>query len=381
MKNQNPVSRKQKSAAKTRIAQPTKLHELHELHELPGLNRDRKKTERRRERGSDGRSVKRNTWERMYRIYGWLKNGEYPNCARVVAQFEVERKTALRDIAFMQDRMEMPIAYDDQRHGYYFDGPAPEFGPVALSERDLFGLCFMGKALEQFRGTTVGRPLEALLSRVSRQLDDGERFTLQNLEDVMSVRPVAAEDGDVQVFELVSRGVGQRRVLKFQYRKPGEKRAEARRVHPYHLLQFDNRWYLLAHDLARKAVRTFVLGRMREAVLLDEHFQRPKDFDPRKMLGGSLGVMSGKGDYQVVIEMDAWLTDVLRGRRWHPSQQVAELPGGGSQVRMRLSGLEEIEQHVLSWGAHASVVGPQELIERVARTARTMVKRYGDAGR
>src|SRR5512140_882498 len=119
---------------------------------------------------SDGRSVKRNTWERMYRIYGWLKHGEYPNCGRVVAEFEVERKTALRDIAFMQDRMGMPIAYDDKRHGYYFEGPAPEFGPVALSERDLFGLCFMGKAMEQFRGTTVGRPLEALLARVSRQL-------------------------------------------------------------------------------------------------------------------------------------------------------------------------------------------------------------------
>jgi len=74
---------------------------------------------------------------------------------------------------------------------------------------------------------------------VSRQLDDGERFTLQNLEDVMSVRPVAAEDGDVPLFELVSRGVGQRRVLKFQYRKPGEKRAEPRRVHPYHLLKYD----------------------------------------------------------------------------------------------------------------------------------------------
>jgi predicted DNA-binding transcriptional regulator YafY len=348
----------QKTAAKTRISRLT--------------------TERQRARVSDGRSVKRHTWERMYRIYGWLKNGEYPNCARVVAEFEVERKTALRDIAFMQDRMEMPIAYDDLRHGYYFDGPAPEFGPVALSERDLFGLCFMGKALEQFRGTTVGRPLEALLSRVSRQLDDGERFTLQSLEDVMSVRPVAAEDGDVPLFELVSRGVGQRRVLKFQYRKPGEKWAEPRRVHPYHLLQFDNRWYLLAHDLARKAVRTFVLGRMREAVLLDDHFQKPKDFDPRKMLDGSLGVMSGKGDYQVVIEMDAWLTDVLRGRRWHPSQEVAELPGGGSQVRMRLSGLEEIEQHVLSWGTHAHVVGPQDLRERVGTVAAELVKRYGE---
>ena len=314
----------------------------------------------------------------MHRIHGWLKAGEYPNCARIGAEFEVDRKTALRDIEFMKERMGMPIAYDDKRHGYYFNGPAPEFGAVALSERELFGLCFVGKAMEQFRGSTVGRPLEALLSRVSRQLDDKERFTLQNLDEVMSVRPFAAEDGDLQVFELVSRGVRQRRVLKFQYRKPGEKRAEARRVHPYHLMQFENRWYLLAHDLARKAVRTFVLGRMREAALLEERFERPKDFDPRKILGGSLGVMSGKGDYQVVIEMDAWLTDVLRGRRWHPSQEVTELPGGGSELRMRLSGLEEIEQYVLSWGTHATVVGPQELRERVARVAREMAKRYAE---
>jgi len=168
MKNQKTENTKQKSAAKTRISQiETKRKAAGEA------------GARRRARVGDGRSVKRNTWERMYRIYGWLKHGEYPNCGRVVAEFEVERKTALRDIAFMQDRMEMPIAYDDKRHGYNFDGPTPEFGPVALSERDVFGLCFMGKALEQFRGTTVGRPLEALLSRVSRQLDGGERFTLQ----------------------------------------------------------------------------------------------------------------------------------------------------------------------------------------------------------
>jgi predicted DNA-binding transcriptional regulator YafY len=294
-----------------------------------------------------------------------------------VAEFEVERKTAHRDITFMKDRMRMPIAYDDKRHGYYFDGPAPEFGPVALSERDLFVLCFMGKAMEKFRGTTVGRPLEALLTRVSKQLDDEERFTLQSLEDVMSVRPLAPEDGDVQLFELVSRGVGHRRVLKFQYRKPGEKRAEVRRVHPYHLLQFDNRWYLLAHDLARKAVRTFVLGRMREAALLDEHFERPKGFDPREVLSGSLGVMSGKGNYEVVIQMDAWLTDILRGRQWHPSQEVTGLPDGGSELRMRLSGLEEIEQHVLSWGTHATVTGPEALRERVGRVARAVAGRYG----
>jgi len=315
-------------------------------------------------------------WERMQQIHGWLKAKEYPNCARIAAEFRVGRKTALRDIDFMRNRMAMPIAYDEERHGYYFNGPAPEFGTVTLSERELCELCFMGKAMEQYRGTTAAKPLEAFLNRVSRHLDDEARFTLQNLEEVMSVRPCASEDGDLDVFKLVARGVRQQQVLKFQYRKPGEKRAEARRVHPYHLLQCDNRWYLLAHDLGRKAVRTFVLGRMREAALLAERFERPKDFDPKTILGGSLGVMSGKGDYQVVIDRDAWLTDILRGRRWHPSQVVTERPGGGSELRMRLSGLEEIEQYVLSWGTHARVVGPPELRERVGKVAGELAKRY-----
>jgi predicted DNA-binding transcriptional regulator YafY len=45
---------------------------------------------------------------------------------------------------------------------------------------------------------------------------------------------------------------------------------------------------------------------------------------------------------------------------------------------MRLSCLEEIEQYVLSWGAHASVLGPQELRERVGKVATELVKRYGE---
>jgi len=78
----------------------------------------------------------------------------------------------------------------------------------------------------------------------------------------------------------------------------------------------------------------------------------------------------------VVIEMDPWLTDVLRGRRWHPSQEIVELPDGRSQLRLRLSGLEEIEQYVLSWGTHATVAEPRELVQRVATTARNLAARY-----
>ncbi len=87
--------------------------------------------------------------------------------------------------------------------------------------------------------------------------------------------------------------------------------------------------------------------------------------------------MKGKGDYQVVIEMDAWLTDILRGRRLHPSQVVEELPGGGSHLRLRLCCLEEIQQYVLSWGTHANVVEPRELREWMGKVVEELGRRYG----
>ena len=138
--------------------------------------------------------------------------------------------------------------------------------------------------------------------------------------------------------------------------------------------------YLMTHDVKRGGIRTFALVRLKEPELTAEHFVRPKDFDPEKHLKGSFGVMSGDGDYEVVIEFDAWATDMLQGRAWHSSQKVTTLPGGGSHMHFRLSALEEVERWILSWGAHASVIGPVELRKRVGKTARAVGARYEDAG-
>lgn len=320
---------------------------------------------------------KRPPLARMKKIFGLLQEGTFPNCSTLAAKLGVATKTVYRDIEFMRDRWELPIEYDKARFGFYFTGRVDRFPGVPVTERELFDLCVAQKVLEQYQGTALHQRLELAFQKCLGQMDDEERFTLQNLDEVLSFRPFAPEDADLRLFELVTHAIRERRVLQFEYRKPGEKVCDVRRVRPYHLMQFSNRWYLLAYDLERCEMRKFVLGRMREPVLTEEGFTVPADFDAKKFFDRSFGMMTGTGDYEVVIEMDAWLTDILRGRRWHPTQDWAELPGGGSRLRMRLSCLEEIEQWVLSWGTRATVVRPLALIERVAGVAREVARRYG----
>jgi predicted DNA-binding transcriptional regulator YafY len=202
---------------------------------------------------------------------------------------------------------------------------------------------------------------------------------LDCLDDVLSIRPFAPDDVDLKQFEIVTQGITERRVMEFSYRKPGEKVSNPRRVHPYHMLEFGSRWYLIGYDLDRKKVQKFVLGRMREAALTGEKFEDRMDFDPKAYFKGSVGVVTGEGDYDVVIEMDAWLTDVLRGRKFHPKQIWTELPGGGSYLKLRLNNLEEIEHHVLSWGTHATVIGPVELRQRLFKICQELSERYGSS--
>ncbi len=322
--------------------------------------------------------VKRRAFGRMKKILGLLQDGTYPNCTTIAAELEVSLRTIARDIDCMRDDLELPIEYDGKRHGFYLTRPVQGLPIVPVTSKELFAVCVAHKAIEHYHGTALEKPLALAFKQFAGRLDDDERFTLQSLDEVLSLRPFAPDDADLKLFELVTQALTERRAMQFQYRKPGERRTELRHVHPYHLFEFAHRWYLLARDAKRDAIRTFVLGRMRNATVTNEPFQVPPDFDARKHFETSLGVMSGQGDYRVVIEMDAWLTDIVRGRRWHPSQEIVELPDGKSQLRLRLGCLEEIEQYVLSWGTHATVAEPAELRTRVLSTAWEILRRYSE---
>ena len=51
-------------------------------------------------------------------------------------------------------------------------------------------------------------------------------------------------------------------------------------------------------------------------------------------------------------------------------------PSGGSRLRLRPSCLEEIEQYVLSWGIHPTVIEPAGLRQRLLNPTQGLWQRY-----
>lgn len=315
-------------------------------------------------------------WERMLHIHQALRQNRYPNCTRLAAELEVTPRTIKRDVDFMKCRLHLPIAYEEGHWGYRYTAPVDQFPSLPISEREVFALLVAHKAIAQYHGTPFHRLLETAFRKLTGSLDTEARYSLERLDDAFSFRPFAPEDADLKTFEVLSQAVRERREVRFRYRNLGAKQAQRRRVHPYHLAAIENHWYLFAFDVDRQAMRTFALGRLQAPEPTGERFLRPVKFDLGEYLRGSLGVFKGRDDYEVVIDFDAWAGDLVRGRRWHASQDLIELPGGEVRLRLRLNSLEEAERWVLSWGVHATVVRPRALAERVGKIGAALAQRY-----
>jgi predicted DNA-binding transcriptional regulator YafY len=314
--------------------------------------------------------------ERMLRIHEELRRGAFINCTKLAKALEVSRKTVLRDIAFMRDRLDLPIEFDLGIQAYRYTHPVNSFPTVQVTEGELLALLVARRALEQYRGTPFHRQLELAFEKLAGGLKDRISFSPADELRAVSFKNMGLGRADLAVFNALSAAVLHQRQVTFDYRKPGAVRADRRCVQPYHLSNRDNLWYLIGYDCERQAMRTFALPRLSKLQETGERFVRPDDFSPERFFADALGVLGGDESWDVRIRFDAAVADRVREREWHHSQVVRELPDGAIELTMRLGALPEVERWVLGWGPVAEVVEPVQLRKRVADAARRIAGRY-----
>jgi proteasome accessory factor B len=312
----------------------------------------------------------------MHKIFCAIKAGNCPNRTGLAGEIEVTTKTIQRDIDFMRDRLNLPIAYNGERKGYEFTQPVESFPMVELSEAELISVYVAQKALMQYKGTPFEHPLRSAFEKLVSGLDGKITLSWDDLDSFISFRSFEIVPTDLKTFQVVSEAVRKSCVLEFEYKKLNASSFEKRTVEPYHLACIQNQWYCFGHDINRREMRTFVLARMRNALGTGQTFTKSKKFSLQEHLKDSLGVFSAKGIHNIRIRFDKFAAQLVRERVWHPSQQIQELTGGEIEFRVILSSLHEIEPWVLSWGDHAKVLSPKDLTQKLRNITRTLLVSY-----
>jgi proteasome accessory factor B len=314
----------------------------------------------------------------MMQIHAVLQQGGYPNCSTLARRLEVSTKTVQRDLEFMRDRLNLPLEFDAPHNGYRYTEDVESFPTLQITEGELFALLVAEKALQQYRGTPFEARLVGALRKLEQALPDAVSLNLSQWEQAVTFRTTAEPLVNVPpILEALTRAAQKRERLRIRYRKPGSREAEERTVDPYQLANVDGDWYLFAFDHLRKAIRRFVPARITTVEASGETFERPAKFELEKLLRDSFGVHSREGDFDVVLRFEEKVADYLREKKWHNSQRLVELPGGGVEMHLKLGSLQEVQRWVLGWGGAARVLAPQELADSVRKAAEQILSSAG----
>src|SRR6185295_14291823 len=130
-------------------------------------------------------------------------------------------------------------------------------------------------------------------------------------------------------------------------------------VQPYRLALAQGGVYLVAFVPQYDEFRTFAVERIERLSVSEETFRKTREL-PANIFGASLGVFFGDPE-TIEVEFEANLVPYVRGRLWHESQQVADLPDGRLRMTLHVSNDWALRSWLLGFGAGAHVIAPPHL--------------------
>jgi predicted DNA-binding transcriptional regulator YafY len=316
-------------------------------------------------------------FERYIWFHGQVKRWRYPNAISLVDEFEISERTAQRDIEFMRDNLQAPLAFDRLRNGYRYTDDAFEIPVHWLDEDNLLALALAARLASTIPDTAVKEDLCRLIGRMIR-LSRNEGFAcLDRLGDKVSVKNIEYARVDEQFFRLVVRALFDECALRLTYRSPYSGTVSERTVQPLHLMHYMGSWHLLAWCAAKEAIRDFALARMQAVELAETSIPVPADLPPIKELTRRhFGIMQGATSTTVTLWFSSHIAPRIREQIWHPDQQASLEPDGSLLLSFPTADFRELTRNILSYGSEVRVVEPPELRHLVRREIEKMYRNF-----
>lgn len=134
-------------------------------------------------------------------------------------------------------------------------------------------------------------------------------------------------------------------------------------IEPYCVKLFENRWYVLAHNIRYDDIRCYGLDRVESADLTDETFKLPKGFSANDYFSTYYGIVTGYDvePTRIVIRANEDHKHYLKSLPLHHSQRLIEDCGEYADFELYLAPTYDFIMKLLHVGAMVEVISPVSL--------------------
>jgi predicted DNA-binding transcriptional regulator YafY len=288
----------------------------------------------------------------------------------------VSTRTVRRDLQALQEAgfaiFDEGAANETKR--WRLDGSPFRAVQEGLTVADVAALYLSRAVVEGVSGWPLAREVGAAFAKLERALNPRMRAFLSTLPEVITAKTgPRTHEPSAQMADVARRlfdAVRDRRTIDMTYFSAASNRRKSYAVQPYQLALAQGGVYLVGWVLDYDEFRTFAVERIERLSVREETFARTRTL-PANLFGSSLGVFSGEPE-RVEIEFEARAAMFVRGRLWHASQVIEELPQGRLKVTLNVTHDWALRSWILGFGSAARVTAPPELARSLAEECGAM---------
>lgn len=189
----------------------------------------------------------------------------------------------------------------------------------------------------------------------------------------------------IEHFETLLKAIANKQLLKvsytpFPFMKDGEvivRDTETYNLHPYHLKQYNNRWFLIAQAEGMPYIGNYPLDRIESIVPLHKKYIET-DIDFEEYFDNGIGVSVNDTIVTVLLKVDKLRYPYIKSKPLHWSQTEIREMETPTHVVIRLTVClnNELDATLLSYSNDIEVLEPTELRDKIAERVRKMSEIY-----
>jgi predicted DNA-binding transcriptional regulator YafY len=329
--------------------------------------------------------------ERFYRIERLLRERDSISLAEMMSRLGVSRPTVIRDLAYLRDRMGVPIVFDRARNGYHLadrrDAPRHRLPGLWLNADEIQALRVAARLLVQIEPDLLQAQLAPLEPRLRELLgEDARSAPGPILGDRVCLRAPGRRRVPEGVFQTVAGALLQNRRLRVEHRESGIGRTASRLVSVQRIVHHQDNWFVDAWCHDDESARSIALFFVHSAALAEAPAvllppsELARLFDGAYMAADPPGRAAACGEHWARLAFSAECAAEVARHEWHPDQRLRLLDDGRLRVDLPCGEPADWLTLALRYGRHCEVLEPPALRLLVADELMAIARRYAELG-
>lgn len=285
------------------------------------------------------------------------------------------RTTILQDLQEMNEKFYKMygrygiVSEDRNRRRYYrYRNDVQSIYNRELTAEEIGKLHEVRRLLQGFKVLPHFDWLDEMSARLDQNIIGGQK-------DIASFESGTARDA--KFFLPLFNAIANRQVVTIKYQRFCMEPKE-RILHPYFLKQYRLRWYLLANIDQKEGVCVFALDRILSLAINNQVAYVEAGRSYAHYFDDIVGVSHPDGGEveHVTLWVDSWLENYLRTSPIHRSQKMESKGENGCTVSLDVIINYELEQELVFYAEHLTVLSPEHLKKRMMARIRQQLEAY-----